>query len=180
MSRYKSGQKIPISLLKMKTTKRFPTAFEFRRKIYFWFDLFLYLSFHSHVQKPNYICSNNVFVLVSWNRIPQSNKVSDRQRHSAAPAKCRKGENFRQPALVCNNTFEMTSCDSESPAVTCFLVSRWKIHEAVMLSLGSIKKLIVEDQAKGTCPFDLHLFLQNVVLNHLNENGKKQQRLQFS
>lgn len=41
-----------------------------------------------------------------------------------------------------------------------------------MLSLGSIKKLVVEGIKQNTLQFDINSFLQNVVVPDLNRSGK--------
>ena len=64
---------------------------------------YIYVSILMFKNIKFYFCLTNILVLVSWNGISKSNQVSDRQCHSAAPAKCRKGESYRQPALVCNS-----------------------------------------------------------------------------
>ena len=49
----------------------------------------------------------------------------------------------------------------------------WRRHEAVMLGLGSLKKLVLEGVASGSIQLNVDTFLENVVLNDLNQNGKK-------
>ncbi|XP_043573030.1 importin-9 isoform X2 [Chiloscyllium plagiosum] len=44
----------------------------------------------------------------------------------------------------------------------------WKIHEACMLALGSVKNIITESVKNGRIQFDMHGFLTNVVLVDLN------------
>ncbi|CAI5777964.1 importin-9 [Podarcis raffonei] len=44
----------------------------------------------------------------------------------------------------------------------------WKIHEACMLALGSVKSLITDSVKNGRIHFDMHGFLTNVVLADLN------------
>ncbi|XP_072336821.1 importin-9 isoform X2 [Scyliorhinus torazame] len=44
----------------------------------------------------------------------------------------------------------------------------WKIHEACMLALGSVKNVITESLKNGRIQFDMHGFLTNVVLVDLN------------
>ncbi|XP_072419609.1 importin-9 [Chiloscyllium punctatum] len=44
----------------------------------------------------------------------------------------------------------------------------WKIHEACMLALGSVKNIIAESVKNGRIQFDMHGFLTNVVLVDLN------------
>ncbi|XP_057582351.1 importin-9 isoform X1 [Hippopotamus amphibius kiboko] len=44
----------------------------------------------------------------------------------------------------------------------------WKIHEACMLALGSVKSIITDSVKNGRIPFDMHGFLTNVVLADLN------------
>ncbi|XP_035243530.1 importin-9 [Anguilla anguilla] len=44
----------------------------------------------------------------------------------------------------------------------------WKVHEACMLSLGSVKTVVMETVKSGRVQFDLHGFLTNVVLADLN------------
>ena len=56
------------------------------------------------------------------------------------------------------------------------LFSRWKTHEAVMYSLGSVKKLVLEGTESGKMQFDLNGFLQNVVLQDLNQDRELHKR----
>uniref|UniRef100_A0AAR2LE53 Importin N-terminal domain-containing protein n=1 Tax=Pygocentrus nattereri TaxID=42514 RepID=A0AAR2LE53_PYGNA len=44
----------------------------------------------------------------------------------------------------------------------------WKIHEACMLALGSVKTIITENVKNGRVQFDMHGFLANVILSDLN------------
>ncbi|XP_030632870.1 importin-9 [Chanos chanos] len=44
----------------------------------------------------------------------------------------------------------------------------WKIHEACMLALGSVKAIITENVKNGRIQFDMHGFLANVILADLN------------
>ncbi|XP_054640223.1 importin-9 isoform X2 [Dunckerocampus dactyliophorus] len=44
----------------------------------------------------------------------------------------------------------------------------WKIHEACMLALGSVKNIITENVKSGRIQFDMHGFLAGVVLADLN------------
>ncbi|CAB1353367.1 unnamed protein product, partial [Coregonus sp. 'balchen'] len=44
----------------------------------------------------------------------------------------------------------------------------WKIHEACMLALGSVKTIITENVKNGRVQFDMHGFLANVILADLN------------
>ncbi|KAM9408998.1 importin-9 isoform 2-T2 [Pholidichthys leucotaenia] len=44
----------------------------------------------------------------------------------------------------------------------------WKIHEACMLALGSVKAIITEHVKNGRIQFDMHGFLASVVLADLN------------
>ncbi|KAI5093529.1 importin-9, partial [Silurus meridionalis] len=44
----------------------------------------------------------------------------------------------------------------------------WKIHEACMLALGSVKTIITENYKNGRIQFDMHGFLANVILADLN------------
>ncbi|XP_059806493.1 importin-9 isoform X1 [Hypanus sabinus] len=44
----------------------------------------------------------------------------------------------------------------------------WKIHEACMLALGSVKSIITDNVKNGQIQFDIHGFLTNVVLADLN------------
>ncbi|KAG7472163.1 hypothetical protein MATL_G00105990 [Megalops atlanticus] len=44
----------------------------------------------------------------------------------------------------------------------------WKIHEACMLALGSVKSIITENVKSGALQFDMHGFLTNVILADLN------------
>ncbi|KAJ9582618.1 hypothetical protein L9F63_023037 [Diploptera punctata] len=50
-------------------------------------------------------------------------------------------------------------------------VNWWKIHEACMLALGSVKDLVVEKLQAGEVAFDLTGFLQNVVIADMNSSG---------
>lgn len=51
---------------------------------------------------------------------------------------------------------------------------RWKIHEACMLSLGSVKTIITENVKNGRIQFDMHGFLAGVILADLNLAGERQ------
>ncbi|MBN3307016.1 IPO9 protein, partial [Amia calva] len=44
----------------------------------------------------------------------------------------------------------------------------WKVHEACMLALGSVKSIITENVKSGRVQFDMHGFLTNVILSDLN------------
>ncbi|XP_065792446.1 importin-9 [Muntiacus reevesi] len=44
----------------------------------------------------------------------------------------------------------------------------WKVHEACMLALGSVKSIITDSVKSGRIPFDMHGFLTGVVLADLN------------
>ncbi|XP_034389119.1 importin-9 [Cyclopterus lumpus] len=44
----------------------------------------------------------------------------------------------------------------------------WKIHEACLLALGSVKTIITENVKNGRIQFDMHGFLANVILADLN------------
>lgn len=44
----------------------------------------------------------------------------------------------------------------------------WKIHEACMLALGSVKAIITENVKNGRIQFDMHGFLASVILADLN------------
>ncbi|MGH0188478.1 UNVERIFIED_CONTAM: hypothetical protein FKN15_029839 [Acipenser sinensis] len=44
----------------------------------------------------------------------------------------------------------------------------WKIHEACMLALGSVKSIITENVKTGRIQFDMHGFLTSVILADLN------------
>ncbi|KAL3058330.1 importin-9 [Trematomus bernacchii] len=44
----------------------------------------------------------------------------------------------------------------------------WKIHEACMLALGSVKAIITENVKNGRIQFDMHGFLAGVILADLN------------
>ncbi|XP_036386381.1 importin-9 [Megalops cyprinoides] len=44
----------------------------------------------------------------------------------------------------------------------------WKVHEACMLALGSVKTIITENVKSGRVQFDMHGFLANVILADLN------------
>lgn len=48
---------------------------------------------------------------------------------------------------------------------------RWKIHEACMLALGSVKSIITDSVKSGRIHFDMHGFLTNVILADLNLSG---------
>ena len=50
--------------------------------------------------------------------------------------------------------------------------SRWKVHEACMLALGSVKTIITENVKNGRIQFDMHGFLANVILADLNLVGE--------
>lgn len=49
---------------------------------------------------------------------------------------------------------------------------RWKIHEACMLALGSVKTIITENVKNGRIQFDMHGFLASVILADLNLTGE--------
>ena len=51
---------------------------------------------------------------------------------------------------------------------------RWKIHEASMLCLGSVRQLIIDSVQDNKLQFDIDGYLQNVVLNDLNQNGERE------
>lgn len=53
-----------------------------------------------------------------------------------------------------------------------FLFNRWKIHEACMLALGSVKTIITENVKNGRIQFDMHGFLASVILADLNLAGE--------
>ncbi|XP_055510701.1 importin-9 [Leucoraja erinacea] len=55
---------------------------------------------------------------------------------------------------------EQAKCDGN--------VHWWKIHEACMLALGSVKNVIADSVKNGRIQFDMHGFLTNVVLADLN------------
>ncbi|XP_071016571.1 importin-9-like isoform X1 [Oncorhynchus clarkii lewisi] len=44
----------------------------------------------------------------------------------------------------------------------------WKVHEACLLALGSVKTIITENVKNGRVQFDMHSFLANVILADLN------------
>ncbi|XP_066883101.1 importin-9 isoform X4 [Kogia breviceps] len=44
----------------------------------------------------------------------------------------------------------------------------WKVHEACMLALGSVKSIITDSVKNGRIPFDMHGFLTGVVLADLS------------
>ncbi|MXQ88070.1 hypothetical protein E5288_WYG017119 [Bos mutus] len=44
----------------------------------------------------------------------------------------------------------------------------WKVHEACMLALGSVKSIVTDSVKSGRIPFDMHGFLTGVVLADLN------------
>lgn len=46
----------------------------------------------------------------------------------------------------------------------------WKIHEAVMLAIGSLSKMVMSQLNGEKLPFDIDAFLQNIVLANLNQN----------
>ncbi len=48
----------------------------------------------------------------------------------------------------------------------------WKIHEAVMLSLGSCQEVIESHIKAGSVKFDLGMFLENVVMANIASPGK--------
>ena len=48
----------------------------------------------------------------------------------------------------------------------------WKTHEAVMLALGSVRDLVLDQVAKGQLQFDLTNFIQSVVLSDLDPNSE--------
>lgn len=52
-----------------------------------------------------------------------------------------------------------------------YLFHRWKIHEACMLALGSVKSIITDSVKNGRIHFDMHGFLTSVILADLNLSG---------
>ncbi|KAJ1139607.1 hypothetical protein NDU88_005976 [Pleurodeles waltl] len=46
----------------------------------------------------------------------------------------------------------------------------WKIHEACMLALGSVKSIITDNVKNGQIQFDMHGFLTGVILTDLNSS----------
>uniref|UniRef100_A0A8B9ZJ41 Importin 9 n=1 Tax=Anas platyrhynchos TaxID=8839 RepID=A0A8B9ZJ41_ANAPL len=57
---------------------------------------------------------------------------------------------------------------NESATALAAAATRWKIHEACMLALGSVKSIITDSVKNGRIHFDMHGFLTNVVLADLN------------
>ena len=53
-----------------------------------------------------------------------------------------------------------------------YSIFRWKIHESIMLAVGSVRTLIVESIEENKIQLDLNGFLTNVVLADLNMSGK--------
>ena len=49
---------------------------------------------------------------------------------------------------------------------------RWKIHEVVMLSVGSEHTALLQMIKDGKLDIDINSFLQNVVMADLNLSGK--------
>lgn len=49
---------------------------------------------------------------------------------------------------------------------------RWKVHEACMLALGSVKAAVTDSVKSGRVHFDMHGFLTRVVLADLNLSGR--------
>ena len=52
------------------------------------------------------------------------------------------------------------------------LFSRWKIHESVLLAMGSVKTLLLDSVSNGKLQFDVPKFLQVVVLNDMSIQGR--------
>lgn len=48
---------------------------------------------------------------------------------------------------------------------------RWKVHEACMLALGSLKDLIIQKIRENCLQFDITGFIRNVVVEDLNSTG---------
>lgn len=48
---------------------------------------------------------------------------------------------------------------------------RWKIHEACLLALGSVKSILTEGVQSGRVQFDMPGFLTGVILSDLNLSG---------
>lgn len=47
----------------------------------------------------------------------------------------------------------------------------WKLHEAMMLALGSTQEVLERQKAAGNVNFDLGVYLQNVVLSNIASPG---------
>ncbi|KAH0619009.1 hypothetical protein JD844_018608 [Phrynosoma platyrhinos] len=67
-----------------------------------------------------------------------------------------------------DDTFSYTVRIAAQDLLLLRLANLWKIHEACMLALGSVKSLITDSVKNGRIHFDMHGFLTNVVLADLN------------
>ena len=81
-----------------------------------------------------------------------------------------------QTVLECPWMFLLRSGVYLFGSVVCFTTlwyhfCRWKIHEACMLALGSVKSIITDSVKNGRIHFDMHGFLTNVILADLNLSG---------
>lgn len=65
----------------------------------------------------------------------------------------------------------LNSCNCKL-SFASLVLCRWKIHEACMLALGSVKTIIAENVKNGRIQFDMHGFLVNVILADLNLSSK--------
>ena len=50
---------------------------------------------------------------------------------------------------------------------------RWKVHEACMLCMGSVRNLVIDTVKSGKVQFDILAFLESVVLADMNVTGKE-------
>lgn len=81
-----------------------------------------------------------------------------------------------QIVLKCPLRFFLPSGVYHFGSVVCFTrlwyrFLRWKIHEACMLALGSVKSIITDSVKNGRIHFDMHGFLTSVILADLNLSG---------
>ncbi len=52
------------------------------------------------------------------------------------------------------------------------VVARWKVHEATLYALGSVKSLILELVEADSAIFNLTAFFQEVILADLSQEGQ--------
>lgn len=111
-------------------------------------------------------------------RVPERERGGAGRGSHQTPAGGRAGQEQRQPALVrkgrtsaAQPTLGSNSC-SNQVVMNC----RWKIHEACMLSLGSVKTIITENVKNNRIQFDMQGFLAGVILADLNLAGERRRR----
>lgn len=76
---------------------------------------------------------------------------------------------YAHKSVWCYSFFTLSSLSSASYHAQ---FGRWKIHEATMLGVGSLSKMLMEHVAGNKLALDINTFLQNVVLVDLNQNGE--------